>query len=123
MDANNRDNTPAHCWDCWKFADCPQAQNMTADTVPVAGFVVFVDGCGDHYCAACADDAGAPDSDCYPLDFEETDCPCHCSVCGAPLSHSLTADGVEHLTARLADGGGCCSELWPVVWADYLEVD
>ena len=51
---------------------------------------------------------------------DETDGPGHCASCGWPLHRSLTSDGVEYVKASLFDGGGCCQELWPALFADYL---
>ena len=123
---NTRENTPEHCWECWKFSDCQQAQHMTKDTHAIEGFVV--PSMSDYLCFNCLTDltkrgylTREEEDDSVPLDWEELDSPTHCSACGAPLIHSLTEDGVAYLKEMLADGGGCCRELWPVLWADYLE--
>jgi hypothetical protein len=115
---NTTANTPAHCHACWKFADCNQAQNMNADTEPVPGFAES-DKYVDYFCANCLPE-DCPDETTSPLDYEESDSPCHCSICGIPLVHSLTSDGVRYVRDAIADGAGCCRELWPVVWSDYL---
>jgi hypothetical protein len=59
----------------------------------------------------------------YRLDFEELDSPAHCVDCGAPLIHGLTSEGARYVREAIADGAGCCRELWPVVWSDYLPPD
>ncbi len=77
-------------------------------------------GASAHYfCADCLPD-DCPDETTFPLDWEETDSPCHCSNCGIPLEHSLTADGTRYVRESVAEGLGCCRELWPTVWADVL---
>ena len=109
---NTTSNTPKHCHDCHAFADCRQAQNMSADTTPVEGWVSD----GDVYCEDCM---GIPSPDDSPYDGE-SDSPTHCGGCGVPIIHELTADGVEYVREALADNdGGCCRELWRTVWADY----
>src|SRR3990172_4334113 len=115
---NAVDNTPTHCHSCWKFATCEQSQNMNAHTEPVPGFVE-TDRYVDYFCSDCLPD-DCPDETTYPMDNEETDSPCHCSVCGIPLIHSLTADGVRYVRESVADGSGCTRELWRTVWADVL---
>ena len=106
---NTTENTPAHCHKCWKLADCNQAQNMNAHTEPVPGFVE-TEKYVDYYCADCLPD-DCPDETTSPLDWEETDSPCHCSSCGIPLEHSLTSDGVRYVRESVAEGKGCCREL------------
>jgi hypothetical protein len=113
--------TPSHCHVCWKFADCNQSQNMNADTDPAPGFVE-TEKYVDYFCVDCLPD-DSPDETTFPMDHEETDSPCHCSVCGIPLIHSLTVDGVRYVRESIADGAGCCRELWSTVWADYLDGD
>jgi len=115
---NTVDNTPAHCHNCWKFAECHQAQNMNADTEPVYGFVE-TEKYVDYFCEDCLPD-DCPDETTFPMDNEETDHPCHCSVCVVPLIHTLTTEGARYVREALAEGDGCCRELWPVVWSDYL---
>jgi hypothetical protein len=116
---NTRANTPEHCHDCHNFATCHQAQRMTSDTEPVHGFTDTLNCV--HVCADCVSDADA--GNLYPLDFEELDSPAHCVDCGAPLMHALTSEGVAYVREAIAEGGGCCRELWPTVWADYLPAD
>lgn len=112
---NTKENTPKHCHDCWKLADCDQAQNMVAGTEPVSGYTDA--DMYDYFCDDCLPD----DSGGMPMDFDEADSPCHCSVCGVPLEHSLTEVGVKYITEKMAnDDMGCCQELWPTVWKDYL---
>jgi hypothetical protein len=112
---NTIKNTPAHCHDCHQFADCWQAQNMMADTPPEEGWVYE----GSVYCAKCLDGC---DVDTTPLPpYEgESDSPTHCEECGVPILHELTIDGVKYVRETLADNPGCCAEVWPTVWADYL---
>jgi len=114
-------HAPSHCQTCPKLPDCNQAQNMTADTEPVHGFVE-TEKYVDYFCADCLPD-DAPEETTFPMDSEETDSPCHCSVCGVPLIHSLTIDGARYVRESIAEGAGCCRELWPVVWSDYLPPD
>ncbi len=111
---NTVENTPTHCHSCHAFVDCKQAQNMVANTLPVEGWVCG----GDVYCADCLQ-SGQDGFDEYPYSGE-SDSPTHCTGCGVPIIHDLTAEGVEYLREALADGGGCCAEVWPTVWADYL---
>jgi len=108
---NSFENTPAHCHDCHKFADCRQAQNMMADTPPVEG---WADVCLDVYCANCDGDDG------WGTPYEgASDSPTHCAGCGVPIIHELTAEGVEYVRKALTNGGSCCAEVWPTIWADY----
>ena len=111
-------HAPSHCQACPKLSDCRQAQNMTAETVPVNGFVE-TEQYVDYFCSDCLPD-DCPDETTFPMGDEETDCPCHCSVCGIPLVHSLTTEGARYVREAVAEGAGCCRELWPVVWSDYL---
>jgi len=115
---NSLTNTPAHCHSCSKLPDCLQAQNMTADTEPVQGFVE-TEKYVDYFCSDCLPD-DCPEETTSAMNHEETDSPCHCSVCGIPLIHSLTSYGARYVRQAIAEGTGCCRELWPVVWADYL---
>ena len=105
---------PDFCKDCHNFKDCTQKENMLAGTEPVEGFVFE----GDVYCRDCLD-AFDDVWDEIPVDGE-WDCPQHCGNCGVPLEHRLTIEGVKYVKEALADGGGCCRELWPEVWKDYL---
>jgi hypothetical protein len=111
MTTNTIDNTPKHCHGCHAFADCPQASNMNANTEPVEGWVQD----GDVYCTDCME---LPVPDDYPYEGE-SDSPTHCGGCGVPIIHDLTTDGVEYVRELLADGNGCCQEVWRTVWADY----
>lgn len=108
---NATENTPAHCHDCHRFEDCEQAQNMMADTPPEQGWVYA----GEVYCAECL--GRAADGTPYK---GASDRPTHCGGCGVPIIHELTPDGVEYVRETLADNDGCCAEVWPTVWADYL---
>ena len=112
---NTKQNTPKHCHGCDSLKGCRQAQFMTDDTVSVEGVVSF-DAC-DHFCLDCHPEG----SDTASLNGEYLDSPAHCADCGCPLDHELTAEGVEYVKEAIADTAGCCRELWPVIWADYLE--
>jgi len=118
---NTVDNTPRHCHDCQNFPTCNQAQNLHADTIAVPGFVE-TEKYVDYFCPDCLPD-DCPDETTFPLDYEETDSPCHCSVCGVPLEHNLTSDGVRYVREAVAEGLGCCREVWPSVWSDVLLPD
>ena len=85
---------------------------MNGNTEPVDGFAYD----GDTYCADCLPDCVKGD----PLDNCETDSPAHCGSCGVPLHCQLTIDGVEYVREAIAENDGCCQELWPVLFADYL---
>ncbi len=109
---------PVHCCACTKLADCHQAQNMTADSEPVHGWIE-TEKYVDHFCVDCLPD-DYPEETTWSMDNEEVDTPCHCSVCGVPLIHLLTSEGIHYVRQAIAEGAGCCRELWPAVWADYL---
>lgn len=115
---NTTENTPEHCHQCSRLPECHQAQNMNAYTEPVPGFIE-TEKYVDHFCSDCFPD-DAPEETTFPMDLEETDTPCHCSVCGIPLIHSLTSEGASYVRQVIAEGAGCCRELWPVIWSDYL---
>ena len=112
MAKNSTRNTPEHCHDCWKLADCNQAQFMNANTEPVEGYAYDA----DTYCQDCLPNGAVT----TPLDNSETDSPAHCGGCGVPLHCQLTTDGVDYVKESIEDGAGCCQELWPVLFADYL---
>lgn len=120
MMKNTTRNTPDHCHNCHKLDNCPQAQYMNSNTLSVEG---FVDDC-DVYCKDCLDDTDVSPHEFYEV-FEiyrgESDSPTHCGGCGIPIIHELTIEGAEYVREALAEGGGCCAELWPIVWADYLD--
>ena len=83
---------------------------MTANTAPVEGFADFE--LADYVCGDCLDTKHSH----APLSGE-CDSPAHCSACGVPLECELTPDGVDYVKDNVA---GCCRELWPVLFADYL---
>ncbi len=112
---NTRNNTPEHCWECGQFGDCVQAQNMVKDTIVMCGFV-DTEKYVDHFCGNCLPD----DADGIPIDNEEIDYPTHCCNCGVPLAHDMTSDGVKYLKKKIADNDGCCREIWPEIWRNYL---
>lgn len=120
MEPNTKENTPPHCHfrirggACPKFKDCRQAQNMLANTEPVDAYVLD----GGSYCKDCAP-VGAE----FVGDMGETDSPDHCEECGVPLKCSLTEYGVEYVKEKLKEGGGCCRELWPVLFPECVPND
>ena len=117
---NTTDNTPTICHECHKLDDCHQAQNMHPYTEPVEGYVDD----GDVYCVDCLDVTDLDGEDFleyFELYGGESDSPTHCGGCGVPIIHDLTAEGVEYVREALASGGGCCAELWPIVWVGYLD--
>ncbi len=77
---------------------------MMADTEPVKGWLRE----GEVFCADC----GGDDDDCT-LYEGESDSPVHCSVCGVPIIHALTAEGVDYVRNTI---NGCCREVWPTLW-------
>lgn len=105
---NTTQNTPAHCHGCHKFDDCLQAQNMMADTLPVTGYVSSY----GVYCVKCA----AATNIIYCGESDSPTLCGGCGGCGVPIIHELTAEGVEYVREHLADGNGCCQEVWPTVW-------
>jgi hypothetical protein len=112
MSVNTIENTPKGCHGCHKFDDCVQAKHMNANTEPVDGWVYD----GEVYCADCNGDTHCHYGDEYG---GESDSPTHCGGCGVPIIHELTIEGVEYVRESLANGAGCCDELWRAVWADY----
>lgn len=115
---------PVFCDDCWKVEECHQKENMLADTEPRQGYVVFDSGGdGSHVCSLCLEESPARDGETvYELGSDERlDSPTHCEDCGAPLKHGLTNDGVEYVLESFDEKGGCCRELWPRIWAPYIE--
>jgi len=105
---------PKHCIGCWKEEDCQQKYFMVADTEPVDGYIDF--DLADYVCSDCLDKTHNH----QPLFDAESDTPIHCSVCGVPLNCRLTADGVDYVKESIENDNGCCQELWPVLFADYL---
>jgi len=106
---------PDFCKDCDKVETCNQKVFMLAGTEPKEGFTVFPHG--EHFCADCIPETMESSE---PLDGVEMDYPAHCSNCGIPLCHELTVSGVEYIKECLESQSGCCREVWPTVWADYL---
>jgi len=107
---------PEHCKSCPKLAECKQKVFMLADTEPVQGYVDI--DASDYSCGSCID---LLTRNTIPMDNPELDAPAHCSNCGVPLECRLTTDGVEYIEELLAEGGGCCRELWATLFADYLK--
>lgn len=107
-------NFPEFCKDCHKVETCKQKQNMLAGTEPVDGFADFE--ATEHFCSLCLNHEHDHES----MSFTEVDSPAHCIDCGVPLYCSLTTDGIEYVNEAVKNGGGCCRELWPVLFADYL---
>jgi len=106
-------NYPEHCKDCWKLTECEQKEHMLPDTEPSEGYADF--DMADYVCVDCL----IPIHNHAPLSGE-TDTPAHCAICGVPLDMALTSDGIEYVQEAIASGIGCCRELWPVLFADYL---
>ncbi len=102
---------PVFCSECGNMKTCKQKAFMLAGTEPVEGYV----GDGDIYCEDCKHDGD--ESLGY---YEETDTPSHCAECGVPIQCSLTDYGVEYVKESIAEGAGCCRELWPTLFADYF---
>ena len=110
-------DTPLHCWTCPQLDTCKQAPNMCANT-PATEPYYLSDG-ASLYCEDCAPDGA------YAVGSQETDCPSHCDICGAPLLCTLTDEGVAYVREALSrpDGAGCCRVLWPVLFAEYLDTE
>lgn len=105
---------PKHCMDCWKEKKCQQKYYMVANTEPVPGFV----GCADVWCKEHAPiDHYYESTEYYP----ESDTPMHCVECGRPIQCRLTDYGVEYVRKTIQGQDGCCRELWPVLFREYLE--
>ena len=105
---------PKHCIGCRKEQECSQKFFMTANTEPIDGYINF--DAAEYVCWDCLNELDNYDS----LDYPETDSPIHCSYCGRPLNCRLTADGLEYVKELLAGSGGCCRELWPKLFEEYL---
>ena len=106
-------NYPKHCIGCHKEKDCQQKKFMNAGTESTDGYADYE--LADWVCCNCLDNT----HNSYPMENEEVDSPAHCSICGCPLTCRLTDAGIEYVKEAL-DGKGCCQELWPVLFADYL---
>ena len=106
------DKYPTFCKTCDKVETCKQKVYMLVGTEPVDGFVID----GEIYCDNCL----RPDDPRHEYSGE-TDSPAHCSDCGIPLICDLTCEGVEYVKDAIADDAGCCCELWPDLFSDYLE--
>ena len=104
---------PKHCIGCWNETLCQQKEFMDANTEAVPGFV----GCADVWCEQHAPINHYESAGYYP----ESDSPLHCAECGRPLQCSLTDTGVDYVKEIIADDGGCCRELWSILFAAYLE--
>jgi len=106
---------PEFCKTCQQVKECKQKENMLAGTEPVEGFVDWESV--DYYCIDCLGDS----QDHQPMLNPELDSPAHCAGCGVPLECQLTTEGVQYVKEAIAEDGGCCRELWPVLFADYLD--
>jgi len=94
---------------------------MIAGTEPVTGYISFHGPEGDKYGSyVCIDCLDSDDTDLSEVSDESVDGPLHCESCGVPLNHPLTDYGVRELRQTIAEGAGCCRELWPTVWSDVL---
>ena len=104
---------PKSCIGCHKLKSCKQKQFMLANTKPVDGYADFV--LADYVCEYCIDMSHGHSE----KDIETTDdSPCHCSICGRPINCQLSISGVDYVKEAIANGDGCCAELWPVLFAD-----
>lgn len=119
---NTTKNTPRHCWYCLSFEECEQSQNMMPDTEPVDAYLGNAEyRCESHYFAAFPDaDPQAFEDDGLMGNAGESDTPEHCVICGVPLKCSLTTDGIEYVKDAIAEGAGCCRELWPVLFKESI---
>jgi len=106
---------PKHCIKCWKYKECNQKEFMSEDGLISNGFIDF--DIMDHVCKDCANQTHKL----YPLNQQEIDYPAHCSICGIALNHYLTSEGIQYVKEAIAERTGCCRELWPIIWANYLE--
>lgn len=104
---------PKHCIGCWNEEKCQQKYYMAAETEPVPGFV----GCDDVWCKEHKPDNDETESSGY---YPKSDSPMHCAECGRPLQCSLTDYGVDSMREVIKARDGCCRELWPVLFRDYL---
>jgi len=91
---------------------CQQKQYMLAETEAVQGFV----GCADVWCKEHAPN-NAESAGYYP----ESDNPMHCAECERPLQCGLTDYGIDYVKNAIDTKDGCCRELWPELFAEYLE--
>ena len=108
---------PKHCIGCCKEKECKQKFFMLADTDPIDGYADF--DLADYVCENCID---MSHNHCE-LDMDtEHDSPAHCSICGRPLNCKLSSDGVDYVKKAIETGTGCCRELWPVLFVDYVVV-
>lgn len=105
---NTINNTPEHCHKCNKFKDCNQAQNMNAYTEPQDAYM----GDAEFLCKKHSNSGE------FIGNIGESDSPEHCAICGMPLKCCLTSDGIEYVRESIKEGGGCCRELWPILF-DY----
>lgn len=105
---------PDFCTECYKVSSCKQKVYMLADTQPVEGY--YYDA--GVYCKDCLEGAPQDKMESYS---GESDYPIHCMECGIPIECQLTDDGVEYVREATSEGAaGCCRELWPELFRDYL---
>lgn len=105
---------PSYCFGCDRHGDCTQKTFMLPNTKPVYGYINIHQS--DYSCWGCAGSSSAR----LPSD-RELDQPAHCVTCGRPLMCKLTPEGVAYVREHIGQGIGCCRELWPVLFKDYLE--
>ena len=104
---------PEFCTCCWQEKNCQQKYFMNADTEPVDGYADF--DLADMVCGDCLNKTHNH----QPMFNGELDSPAHCSICGIPLNCRLTSDGIAYVRESIESCGGCCRELWPVLFANY----
>lgn len=111
-------NYPKHCFLCHYRKSCRQKYHMKKTTKPKGGYITEA---GDVICNRCFLDFSREEigevNGIYPdLEF---DAPQHCFICGVPIKHSLSKEGVYYIIEQSKNS--CCRELWPVLWKHAIE--